>query len=494
MGENELINELINREQQVNEENQKNLNTAKGLVKGIYSGEILPTLNNLWRMASSAYKYYIAPKTPYIEGTPPTVGISSPTNLEKAFKFEKALSNIKQGMIKGTSPTRAIDYTSRAVSQPVIQEGVGLRIVRPTNPTFTNQITNQAEMNAYKDYQEYLKELKRAGSPIPEQVVPSNIPTGRLPYGENTRYPKSILDQFKTTPAAPAKTSVQGTTKIQDRKEGINFKTRKTFQNTAALVTGDMRHAGTVGRSRIGESKLELAKEQIEKYPAWNTKEYRSWIIKQAKAKYKGNKELSKQYNKKIRNHLKSFIENIGLYKSGGTLKYYTGGIAPKRVDMVAFASDSSNNRNRAINVEDMEVLQDSLIARKYNLPQRLAILSTAAQETDERGFQTQGVGGNGYGGVSKQRMPVQLLKDRGKQITWYLNDLSKTHSDNWLDGGSGGPTIMSGKNGFNKFWNSNNVREATIILNKSYTRPRDREEAWNNRAEVAKTMQKYLK
>ena len=76
MGENELINELINREQQVNKENQKNLNVAKGLAKGIYSGEVLPTLNNLWRMASSAYKYYIAPETPYIEGTPPTVGIS----------------------------------------------------------------------------------------------------------------------------------------------------------------------------------------------------------------------------------------------------------------------------------------------------------------------------------------------------------------------------------------------------------------------------------
>ena len=168
-----------------------------------------------------------------------------------------------------------------------------------------------------------------------------------------------------------------------------------------------------------------------------------------------------------------------------------------KRVDIQEWF-DTEGNRGRAVNVPAMEQLQDSLIARGWGLPQRLAIMATAAQEMNEKGAASKGVGGNGYLGHSEQRMPTSYLSDtpkgRGKQIHYLLEDLLTTHSDNWLDGGSGGPTIMSGQDGFSQFWKSPNVYEATRILNKSYIRPAGKLNSWNNRAGVAKAMQKHLK
>lgn len=168
-----------------------------------------------------------------------------------------------------------------------------------------------------------------------------------------------------------------------------------------------------------------------------------------------------------------------------------------KRVDVQEWF-DQEGNRNRPVNVPAMEQLQDSLIARRWGLPQRLAIMATAAQEMDENGAASRGVGGNGYLGLSFQRMPESYLDDtpkgRGNQIHYLFEDLLKTHSDNWLDGGSDGPTIMNGKDGYNQFWNNDNVYDATRILNKSYIRPAGRIDSWNNRAGVAKAMQKHLK
>lgn len=81
-----------------------------------------------------------------------------------------------------------------------------------------------------------------------------------------------------------------------------------------------------------------------------------------------------------------------------------------------------------------------------------------------------------------------------GMQIHFLIQDLKKRHSDNWLEGGAGGPTIKTGKEGFEKFWGGNNVDTITQVLNKSYIRPAERLNAWKNRAEVAKSMLKYLK
>lgn len=173
---------------------------------------------------------------------------------------------------------------------------------------------------------------------------------------------------------------------------------------------------------------------------------------------------------------------------------YGTGG--PKRVDFKKYMKNYGN-RGRYMDIEAMEQLQDSLIARKMGQPQRLAVLATAAQEMGQEGAASRGIGGNGYLGLSSQRMPEVYLDNtpagRGKQIHYILNDLNTTHSDNWLDGGAGGPKIMSGKDGFKQFWNAKTTGDATRILNKSYIRPAKRKAAWDNRAQVAEDMEKEL-
>lgn len=204
-----------------------------------------------------------------------------------------------------------------------------------------------------------------------------------------------------------------------------------------------------------------------------------------------------------IRDSVANGIYNIAdirnLYAQGGQVTSDNKTQAKpelKRVDIQEWF-DAEGNRGRAVNIPAMEQLQDSLIARGWGMPQRLAIMATAAQEMDERGAASIGVGGNGYLGYSSSRMPVDLLDDtpqgRAKQISYLFNDLQTIHSDNWLDGGSGGPTIMSGKDGYDQFWNGNNVYETTRVLNKSNIRPAGRLDSWNNRASVAKAMQKHM-
>lgn len=150
-----------------------------------------------------------------------------------------------------------------------------------------------------------------------------------------------------------------------------------------------------------------------------------------------------------------------------------------------------------------LEQLQDSLIARKYPEAQRAAILATSYNEMDSRGGASRGVGGNGMMGLSKDRMPITLLGDtpemRGKQIHHILEDLGTVHTGthpqagNWSGGGTGGPKIMSGQDGYNQFNSTTDAYNAAMILNKRYVRPRDRVPAWQNRGNDAVLMQKYM-
>lgn len=157
----------------------------------------------------------------------------------------------------------------------------------------------------------------------------------------------------------------------------------------------------------------------------------------------------------------------------------------------------NNGNLNRATSVPALKQLQDSLIARNFGEPQRLAILATSAQEMDKKGAASKGIGGNGMLGYSSERMPTKYLDDteegRAKQIHFLIEDMLTTHSDNWLDGGSGGPYIKNGKSAYNQFWNGTDATLLTKIFNKSLIRPRDREDAWDNRATVANNMSNYM-
>lgn len=164
---------------------------------------------------------------------------------------------------------------------------------------------------------------------------------------------------------------------------------------------------------------------------------------------------------------------------------------ATKRVDLSKVTQ--RENRDRAIPVEAMEQFQDSLLGRYYPYSQRLALLATSLQEVDKNGAASRGAGGNGYLGLSKDRMPADLLDDsvegRGKQIKYILDDLEHivgAPNNNWTDGNDQPPRVDSAQDGFNKFWNASTPYDATIYLNKSYIRPDGESAAWENRANIA--------
>lgn len=184
-------------------------------------------------------------------------------------------------------------------------------------------------------------------------------------------------------------------------------------------------------------------------------------------------------------------------HKKSGKEQEETQSLDTRKVDIDAWYA-GNNNRKRGVNTEELKQFQDSLVANNIPLAQRLAILGTSAQETGTEGSASYGIGGMGLLGLSGQRMDSALVSHNpdtvGMQIHFLIQDLKKRHSDNWLEGGAGGPTIKTGKEGFEKFWGGNNVDTITQVLNKSYIRPAERLNAWKNRAEVAKSMLKYLK
>lgn len=167
----------------------------------------------------------------------------------------------------------------------------------------------------------------------------------------------------------------------------------------------------------------------------------------------------------------------------------------PKVVNFEEFM-EKEGNRGRYLDIPAISQLQDSLIARGWGEPQRLAILATSAQEMGKEGAASKGIGGNGYLGYSSQRMPISYLSNtpdgRAKQIHFLLEDLITKHSNNWLGGGKGGPYLKNGSDAYDKFWKSEDINEATQIFNKSVIRPAGGINAWENRAEVAEGMAKH--
>lgn len=185
-----------------------------------------------------------------------------------------------------------------------------------------------------------------------------------------------------------------------------------------------------------------------------------------------------------------NIIERFRKYQKGGTAAQQARkrNTDTRQVNMNSVTIE--DNLGRALDREAYAQLQDSLIARNYPFPQRMAILGTSMQEGSPGSY---GVGGGGYLGLSSDRMPRSYLgntpSQRGKQINYILNDLEITHPNNWLDGGAGGIRINSGQDGYNMFWNATDINTATQVLNKSYVRPRDRQKSWNNRSTVARTL-----
>lgn len=200
------------------------------------------------------------------------------------------------------------------------------------------------------------------------------------------------------------------------------------------------------------------------------------------------------------------FARNASHWKhnEGGYLFQEGGQEKPvqKRVDFQAMVNDRANVRY--MDIPSMNQLQDSLIARGFPEAQRLALLATAEHEMGTQGAASRGIGGNGYWGLNEQRMPTSYLgntpEKRAEQIHYIIENLINvykgTHpqAGNWSDGGTGGPKIMSGQDGYNQFWKALDPMTATQILTKSYIRPANQASEGKIRGKSAETMKKYLK
>lgn len=154
---------------------------------------------------------------------------------------------------------------------------------------------------------------------------------------------------------------------------------------------------------------------------------------------------------------------------------------------------------DRGFNPAYMEQLQDSLIARNYNEPQRLAFLATALHES---GGDPKAVAkGKDKNGKSVKFSGLYQWGDDRFPNSWNLGDqihyaLESAESNDtrksWTDGGSGVPYIRRASEGRDAFWNSENPYDATLYFNKGYVRPAE-EQARINRAEEAANMAKNL-
>lgn len=154
---------------------------------------------------------------------------------------------------------------------------------------------------------------------------------------------------------------------------------------------------------------------------------------------------------------------------------------------------------DRGFNPAYMEQLQDSLIARNYNEPQRLAFLSTALHES---GGDPKAVAkGKDKNGKSVKFSGLYQWGDDRFPNSWNLGDQihyalesaeSKDTKASWSHGGSGIPKINNALEGRDAFWSSKNPYDATLYFNKGYVRPAE-EQARINRAEEAANMAKNL-
>ena len=93
-------------------------------------------------------------------------------------------------------------------------------------------------------------------------------------------------------------------------------------------------------------------------------------------AKLTGSNKGKRRYAEAT-NYADSLTKVFNSFKNGGVIKAQTG----RKVDFQSYLNDPEYSKRKFL-VENMKILQDSLISRKYQEPQRLAILSAVGDET----------------------------------------------------------------------------------------------------------------
>lgn len=203
-------------------------------------------------------------------------------------------------------------------------------------------------------------------------------------------------------------------------------------------------------------------------------------------AKLTGSNKGKRRYAEAT-NYADSLTKVFNSFKKGGIIKAQTG----RRVDFQSYLNDPEYSKRKFL-IKNMEILQDSLIARNYQEPQRLAILSAVGDET---GGDPQALSENKqFSGIIQWGAGRSPNSSKlGEQIHQMLNEIEIPKSPYWSDGGGGLPKIPNLIDSYNSFWNSKSPSDAALYLNKGYVRPREESDRFR-RARQATIMKKYLK
>lgn len=186
-------------------------------------------------------------------------------------------------------------------------------------------------------------------------------------------------------------------------------------------------------------------------------------------------------------------------YKKGGKLKSkknikkcQEGDVidSPKRLNIKKLQADPEYKKyNWYIDEHNINALQDSLINRGANYPQRIALLSMVIPESggdpDSHGNGAYGL--IGWRGVRAEGLPSDFGGQAHVLMEGLFNNSSAKH---WTHGGPG-TGVMTGKEMYELFNKTNNTQQATKALMKGYIRPEQSE--YDKRLNLAELIKKYM-
>ena len=285
----------IRTKEEVDRVNQSNKNTAKGMFKGIMSGNILPTLGNVGRMIGAAWNGWVEPETTAQIGAPtilPGMMKNPKTIIDQAKVLRAAETSpylftdlesvtVPKGFIKGNEVTPVLRY-------PISEEGLTVRTVKPMK--LENPITNEAEAQAARDWLAENK-VSRAGRPA-----------GSPNKG------KEVIRNFKE--AQKAKKAKQSVADAKDKDLIVSRKVNTSVKNGMTYEDMDARHVNA-GRNRRTAAQRDQAQ-----YIVTNHYQSSDWykrlqdiFKKQAKSEAKGaDKAVLAKFRKQRNDVLDDFL------------------------------------------------------------------------------------------------------------------------------------------------------------------------------------------
>lgn len=179
-------------------------------------------------------------------------------------------------------------------------------------------------------------------------------------------------------------------------------------------------------------------------------------------------------------------------HQNGGLIQKFQNPATPvKKLDINGLRNDPEykKNFNWKMYDKDLEILQDSLIARGADFPERVAVFS---QVIPESGGSPAPHGNGAYGIIGFRGSRAENLpEDTPGQVHVLMNGMyDNPTAKDWTHGGVG-TGVQTGKEMRDLFLNTVNSTQATKALMKGYVRPESSER--QKRINFAKLLKKYM-